>query len=142
MTHLLDTNVVSEWTKPVPDPNVVAWLASQDESHLYLSVATFAELRRGIEIMPVGRNRDRLDVWLTNDLTRRFAARTLEIDRRIADTWGVLAAAVTRASRTVGPIDVFLAATASVHDLTLVTRNVRDFSTFDIPLLNPWEDAR
>lgn len=142
MTHLLDTVVVSEWTKPVPDPNVVAWLASQEESDLFLSVATLAELRRGIEAMPVGRRRDRLDVWLSHDLTERFAARTLVIDRRIAETWGVLAAGVTRASRTVGPIDVFLAATATVHGLTLVTRNVRDFSTFDVPLVNPWDGSR
>ena len=136
--HLLDTNVISEWTKPVPDPNVVAWLAAQDESALFLSVATIAELRRGIESMPSGRKRDRLDTWLTDELAKRFATRTFPIDRRVAETWGVLAAGITRASGTVGPMDVFLAATAVVHDLAVVTRNVRDFEHFPVSVINPW----
>lgn len=138
MTYLLDTVVVSEWAKPTPDPNAISWLAAHDEAAMYLSVATIAELQQGIALMPAGRNRDRLDRWLKVDLTERFSGRILEIDLRAAETWGVLAAQTRRSGLTVGPMDLFVAATAIVHSLTVVTRNVRDFAGIDLNLLNPW----
>ena len=138
MTYLLDTVVVSEWTKPAPDPNAIDWLAAHDESAMYVSVATFAELRQGIALMPVGHNRYRLDEWLRSDLIERFAERTLAIDLRTAETWGVLAAQIRRSGLTVGPMDLFVAATAIIHNLTVVTRNVRDFSGLPVAIINPW----
>jgi toxin FitB len=72
---LLDTNVISEWTKPRPDPGVVAWLKAADESSLYLSVVAFAEIRLGIELLPKGRKRDQLTRWLETDLVHRFEGR-------------------------------------------------------------------
>src|SRR5438093_1415845 len=72
VTFLLDTNVVSEWVKPEPDPNVVAWLADVDEDRVFLSVVTFAEISRGVELMPAGRRRERLAAWLAAELPARF----------------------------------------------------------------------
>ncbi len=138
MTFLLDTNVVSEWTKPRPDPGVVAWLAALDEDRAFLSVVTLAELRRGVERLEPGRRRDRLRAWLEHDLPTRFEGRVIGIDAPIAHAWGRLLARAQAAGQTVTTMDGFLAATAQVTDLTLVTRNVRDFAATGTPVHNPW----
>jgi len=71
MSFLLDTNVVSEWVKPTPDTNVVRWLREVDEDQVFLSVASLAEIRRGIEMLDSGRRRDRLTDWLLRELPAR-----------------------------------------------------------------------
>jgi predicted nucleic acid-binding protein len=139
LSFLLDTNVVSEWVKPQPNPQVVAWLAEVDEDRVFLSVASLAEIRRGVELMPSGKRRDLLVSWLTEDLPKRFEGRLLDIDGRIAEAWGIIMARGQKAGRNISILDAFFAATAEVHQLTLVTRNVPDFQKLDIPLLNPWE---
>jgi predicted nucleic acid-binding protein len=141
VSFLLDTNVISEWVKPRPDSHVIAWLAETDEDRTFLSVVSFAEIRLGIELLPDGRSRrrERLALWLAEELPTRFEGRILPIDRRIAETWSVLAARGRRAGVTLGPIDAFFAATAEAHGLTLVTRNIKDFATIGIPLLDPWQ---
>ncbi len=138
MNFLLDTNVVSEWTKQRPDAGVVAWLAEADEDRVFLSVVTLAELRRGIEILPAGARRDRLDAWLSEDLPLRFEARVLPVDAGTANVWGKVMARGQAAGRPVGAMDAFVAATAEQHDLTLVTRNVADFEALNVRLINPW----
>jgi toxin FitB len=92
VSFLLDTNVVSEWVKPNPNPYVVAWLAEVDEDRVFLSVAPLAEIRRGVELMPAGKRRGRLFDWLTSDLPARFEGRILNIDQRTAETWGIIMA--------------------------------------------------
>ena len=139
MSFLLDTNVVSEWVKPQPDPSVVTWLAEVDEDRVFMSVASFAEIRHGIEMMPAGRRRERLMSWFTDELPVRFEGRILGIDQRIAETWGVVMARGQKAGATLGSMDAFFAATAEAHGLTLVTRNVGDFAQALIPLLDPWK---
>lgn len=141
MTYLLDTNVVSEWVKPHPHPRVVAWLHDVDEEQVFLSVATLAEIRRGIELLPSGKRRDSLASWLTGDLPSRFEGRVLDIDGPIAESWGKVMAYSQKTGRHVGAMDAFFAATAVVHRLTLVTRNIRDFEGLGIGLLNPWESG-
>lgn len=138
MSFLLDTNVVSEWAKPRPDPNVVAWLAEADEDRVFMSVASFAEIRYGIERMPTGRRRERLATWLSEDLPLRFEGRVLGVDLRVADIWGSVLAREQQAGVTIGPMDVLFAATAEAHGLTLVTRNVRNLERLHIPLFDPW----
>lgn len=138
MTYLLDTNVVSEWVRPRPDPNVVAWLADLDEDRVFLSVITLAELRHGIEILAQGRRRDHLLAWASDELPIRFEDRVLDIDRRVAEAWGGVMARARRAGVSLGTMDGFLAATAVVHDLAIVTRDVKDFERLDIALFNPW----
>ena len=139
MTYLLDTNVVSEWVKPQPDANVMTWFGDVGEDQLFLSVATFAEIRRGIESLSPSRRRNRLEQWLHDDLATRFADRLLVIDRRVAEAWGVVTARGRRLGLPLGPMDGFFAATAEVHGLTLATRNVSEFTPLGIPVVNPWE---
>ena len=138
MNFLLDTNVVSEWIKPYPDEGVAAWLAEVDEDRTFLSVATLAELHHGIEIMPLGAKRNRLDLWLCEELLPRFETRLLPISPAIAEVWGKVAARSQAVGRTMGIMDTFLAATAEVHGLTVVTRNVKHFSVLEYPAFNPW----
>jgi predicted nucleic acid-binding protein len=142
VNFLLDTNVVSEWTKPRPDAGVVTWLAAADEDRVFISVVTLAELRHGIELMPAGARRDRLDAWLTEQMPTRFDSRVLSVDAETANAWGRIMARGRAGGRAVGAMDGFIAATAEQHDLTLVTRNVADFDALGIRLVNPWSHGR
>jgi len=138
MSFLLDTNVVSEWMKPRPNPGVVAWLADVDEDRVFLSVITLTELRYEIERMPPGHRRKRLDQWLEEELPLRFEGRILSIDPAIADACGKVVARSEALGRRMEAMDAFLAATAEVHRLTLVTRNTSDFQPTVKGVLNPW----
>jgi predicted nucleic acid-binding protein len=138
VNFLLDTNVVSEWVKPRPDPGVIEWLASADEDRLFLSVATLAELRYGIERLPAGRKSAQLQEWLETELRSRFEGRVVAIDETVAALWGKLLAKADAVGMPVGAMDGFLAATAAAHQMTLVTRNEMDFAGAGIKTLNPW----
>ena len=134
MSFLLDTNVVSDLRRSGRrDGRLREWFDQQPPESLYISVVTIGEIRQGIEQL---RRRDAtqaqvLSRWL-DELGRVYADRVLSIDYAVANEWGQL-----RARRTVPVIDAFLAATARVHDLTLVTRNVRDFAGLDVATFYP-----
>jgi predicted nucleic acid-binding protein len=138
VSFLLDTNVVSEWTKPRLNAGVIEWLEQVDEGKVFLSVVTFAELRQGIERLSAGARRRRLDEWLCNDLPLRFEGRIVGVDGAIADEWGRLVARREAGGRSLQAMDALIAATAQVHGLTLVTRNAADFQATVKSLLNPW----
>ena len=138
MSFLADTNVVSEWVKPRPNPGVVAWLADTNEDQVFLSVVTLTELRYGIERIPMGQRQKRLRAWLENELAMRFEGRILTIDTAIAGACGKLVAKSEAAGWPIEAMDAFLAATAEVHQLTLVTRNTAHFHMIVKALLNPW----
>ncbi len=138
MRYLLDTNVVSEWTKLRPNLGVIEWLAQVDEDEVFLSVVTFAELRHGIERLPAGRRRRHLDAWLRSELPHRFEGRIALVDGAIADEWGRLVARHEARGRPIQAMDALIAATAQVHGLTLVTRNGADFEFSVKSVLNPW----
>ena len=139
MNFLLDTNVVSEWVRPQPDRNVISWLADVDEDRVFISVISFAEIRRGVEMLPAGRRRERLAAWLAEELPVRFEERILDIDQHVAGTWGVIMARGHKIGLTLGSMDAFVAATAEAHGLTLATRNVKDFRRLGVSLLDPWQ---
>jgi predicted nucleic acid-binding protein len=138
MSFLLDTNLISEWMKPRPNPGVVAWLADVDEDRTFLSVITLAELRYGIERMESSNRRKRLDEWLEEELPLRFEGRVIAIDPAVADACGKIVAHSEAAGRRMQAMDAFIAATAEVHRLTVVTRNTSDFQTVVKNVLNPW----
>ena len=138
MSFLLDTNVVSEWVKPRPDPGIVAWLAEVDEDRVFLSVVTLAELRHGIEPLAPGGRRRRLDEWLRGELPLRFEGRLLPVDQAVADRWGEVVARRAAAGPPIGVMDAFIAATATVHSLKLVTGNAADFRSAVEEIVNPW----
>ena len=141
MSFLLDTNVVSEWVKPRPNAGVVAWLAEADEDRIFVSVITLAELRYGIERLAAGHRRRRLDEWLRDELPLRFEGRVLSIDAAIADAWGKIVARSEAVGRPIGVTDAFIAASAEVHGLTLVTRNASDFEPTLKSIVNPWTEG-
>jgi predicted nucleic acid-binding protein len=140
VNFLLDTNVVSEWMKPRPNPGVIEWLANADEDRLFLSVVTLAELRYGVERLPVGRKRAQLQVWIETELAGRFEGRVLVVDEAAAIFWGKLLAKADAAGRPLGAMDGFLAATAAAHKMALVTRNEADFAGAGIKTFNPWSE--
>ena len=141
MNFLLDTSAVSEWMKPRIDPAAARWLAEADEDRTFLSVVTLAELRSGVDQMPEGQRRDRLDSWLRHELPLRFEDRIIPVDVAITGCCGQITARRRKLGRPIGAMDAFLAATAVVRALTLVTRNVSDFEALDIPIVNPWTSA-
>jgi toxin FitB len=136
---LLDTNVLSEVQRPAPSVKVLGWLDAVDEDRVFISVASIAELRRGIALMDDGRRRAALATWLANDLPARFTERILPIDQAVAEQWGDLMARSRRSGVALSVMDGFFAATALARNLTLVTRNVRDFMPFGVRLLDPWD---
>ncbi len=138
---LLDTNVISEWVKPRPHTGVIRWLAEADEDRVFISVISIAEVSRGVEQMPKGGRRDRIKGWLNEELPVRFQGRVVPVDAPIAQQWGVTFEQARRSGSTIGAMDAFLAATAAVRGLTLVTRNTRDFGRLRIPLFDPWTEV-
>jgi hypothetical protein len=138
VSFLLDTNVVSEWTKARPDSGVEAFIATANEDELFLSVVSLAELRHGVDRLAPGRRRTLLDTWLSTDLPGRFAGRLLDIDTATADAWGRLIARRERVGRPMGVMDGWIAATAEVHGLVLVTRNTADFVDAVARIVDPW----
>jgi len=141
VSFLLDTNVVSELAKPQPNAGVVRWLDEADEDSLFVSVITLAELRFGVQRLAPGARRNRLDAWIREELAGRFEGRILAVDEGVAEMWGQLLASSEARGRRMNLMDCFLAATAKVRRLILVTRNKEDFSPFTGELLNPWSVA-
>jgi predicted nucleic acid-binding protein len=139
MSYLLDTNVLSELRRKQPDTHVVSWFAQRAAQSLFLSVLTLGEIRKGIELMDATRTdaarRQSLRDWLEQELPTFFLGRLLSVDAGIADRWGQMQAL---AARPLPAIDSLLAATALSHNLTLVTRNVKDFEGMGVDIINPW----
>jgi predicted nucleic acid-binding protein len=137
---LLDTNVISELRKAgdgKADANVVTWLAGVDASSLYVSAVTLLELELGVLRME---RRDvqqgaRLRLWMNHHVLPEFMERTLPIDAAVALRCASLHVPDPRPER-----DAYIAATALVHGMTVVTRNVADFARTGVALLNPWND--
>ncbi len=137
MSYLLDTNVVSELTRPKPASAVLKWLDQAPYQAIHLSVLTRGELRHGIERLPEGPKKEQMRVWLERDVPAWFGERLLPVDAQVADLWGRLAAGSRRPLPTV---DSLLAATALHHGLRLVTRNVADFQFAGLIVINPWDN--
>lgn len=141
MKFLLDTNVISELAHLHPSRAVISWLDRTPEDLLYISVVTLAELHHGVEKLPAGSKCSRLHIWISEVLPDRFEGRILPVDVAVAQRWGIIVARCESAGHPMEPMDALLAATAAVHNLTLVTRNIRHFPVLEKALLNPWENA-
>ena len=134
--YLLDTNVISELRKPKPHGGVVAWVAAADEARLFLSAVTVAEIQAGIEVT---RDQDEakaaeIEAWLD------LVSGTFNVLPMDAATFRAWAKLMHRRSDTVYE-DAMIAATAHVHNLVVVTRNVGDFRPFGVKVLNPFKAA-
>ncbi len=131
---VLDTCVLSEGMRPKPNPVVDAWFKRQAAGRLYISVLTVGEVWFGIDQLATGRERMRLERWFSETVVDGFADRILPFDFDVAFRWGSLRVEVPGAKI----VDSQIAATALVHDFTLVTRNVTDFAYGGLSILNPW----
>jgi predicted nucleic acid-binding protein len=137
---LLDTNIVSELRKPRPEPRVVSFVARQSLDSLFLSEVTFAEIRFGIERIADPARRAEINDWLRNKLRPMFEGRVLPITKDVILTWRLVVEDGRKAGHTFAQPDLFIAATALHHGLTVATRNTDDYRMARIPVLNPWKD--
>ncbi len=140
MRCLLDTNILSEARKPVPNERVMDWLAAQPLFETYLSVIAVGELEEGIARLGETARAQELRGWLAQ-VIESFSGRILNVDLAVVSTWGRIRADAKRRGRTPPAIDALIAATALTHDLTVVTRNTADMEMLPVSLFNPWETS-
>ena len=133
---LVDTNVWSELTKDPADPTVVKWLQTH-ESELLLSPIVLAEIRIGVEGIPVGEKRERLDEWCAQ-LEEDYGPRTLDFETRAAHAFGRLVVQRKLQKQDTKMFDLLIAAQALAFDLPVATRNTRDFVWTGARLIDPW----
>lgn len=140
--YLLDTNIISNATKPVPSESLLGWMAEQVDEDLFVSSLTIAEIRRGILEKPPGRKRDELEAWFSgpDGPSAMFAGRVLPFDEKAGLIWARLMADGTARGRPRSALDTMIAAIAEVNGCVVVTDNERDFAGIDI--LNPLREAR
>lgn len=134
MKFLVDVNVLSEATRPTPSPKVVGWLR-QNESKLTIDAVILGEIRLGILLLPSGKRRGVLEGWFEQGITRLSC---LPWDSSIANQWAILLAKLRKKGKSMPLKDSMIAATAIHHNLTIATRNVADFKSANVPVINPF----
>jgi toxin FitB len=139
MKYLLDTYVLSEFTRRQPEQKVSEWLGQIPEEKLYLSVITIGEVQHGIERLPSSQRKTELLLWLNNALIERFEGHILPLDTATMLLRGTLTAQMERAGGPTGSMDGLMVATALRHQLIIATRNTSDFLPFGVQVINPWE---
>lgn len=140
MAFLLDTNVVSETIRPRREQRVLDWLAEQSPTELFIAAQTIGELVRGARKVKDNARRERFERWIEHDLADQFEGRVLPFDGVAAALWGRLMGDGDRNGLPLAAAHAQIAAVAIRHELTLVSRNVKDFERFNVELLNPWLD--
>lgn len=135
MNYLVDANVLSEPMKAAPSPHVVSWLMA-NEADLTVEPIVLSEIRLGIELLPQGARRRRLEDWFARGVAKLAC---IPIDATTGMEWARLLARLRKTGKTMPLNDSLIAATALVHGLTIVTRNKRDFEPAGVPVLNPFE---
>ena len=138
MSYLLDTCLISEVVKKTPAKSVLAWLEQQDEQGLFLSVLTLGELQKGISKLSETAKRKKLTAWVNQDLRQRFQGRVLDITEEVAMIWGQLQGEAEKRGEKPPAIDSLIAATALVHNLTIVSRNGVDMEKCGASVLDVW----
>ena len=136
---VVDTNVVSELVRPVPDPNVMKWFDDQDAYTLYLSAVVEAELRRGTALLPFGQRRNRLIAEIDTMIEDEFEGKVLPFERSAACEFAYIYADRSASGRQISFSDCLIAATARAHEAAVATRDVNDFEGCGIEVINPWK---
>ena len=134
MTYLVDANVLSEATKPAPDPKAVEWLR-RNERELAIDPVILGEIRFGIHLLPAGKRRRRLESWFDEGVARIVC---VPWDAPIGLRWAKLLAELRRSGQSLPIKDSLIAATALAHGFIVVTRNTRDFSKAGVKVLDPF----
>jgi predicted nucleic acid-binding protein len=142
MRYLLDTNIISNVTKPAPSQPLLEWMAEQADDDLFISSLSLAEIRRGVLEKPAGRKRRELEEWFTGPEGPQalFRGRVLPFDERAALVWARLMAEGTAAGRPRSAFDMVVAGIAEANDCVVVTDNEKRFP--GVNLLNPLRSAR
>jgi toxin FitB len=135
--YLLDTNVISEQTKPHPNPGVLEWLEAHGVGETYLSVITLGEIEQGILLLGNTKRARAYRAWL-DKLEREFDGHILNVDRAVERTWAQITARALKVGKTLGYADSLIAAIGVTHQLSIVTRNTEDFVSVTNNLINPW----
>ncbi len=135
---VLDTNVISEAMKAIPNPAVQAWLDAQAAETLYLSSVTLAELMFGIGSLPSGRRKDALTETL-DGLLELFGDRVLDFDVAAAKNYAELAVTARAAGKGLPTPDGYIAAIATAHGFAVATRDIAPFQAAQVTVINPWE---
>jgi len=135
---ILDTNVVSEILRPAPAPQVVAWMAEQTGSDLFITAITEAELRHGVALLPAGRRRKALSQLIDEILEKDFRGRVLPFDRVAAQAYAMIAAKRRAAGKPIAQMDCQIAAIARGNAFAVATRNTDDFANCGITVIDPW----
>jgi predicted nucleic acid-binding protein len=138
---LLDTNILSELRRSKPEPKVVAFVGSQPLELLYVSSVTFAEIRFGIELVTEAKRRSELHDWVAHRLRPMFADRILHVTEDVILKWRLLVEDGRKRGHTFSQPDLFIAATALEHGLTVVTRDAADYTAAGAAVFNPWKDT-
>jgi predicted nucleic acid-binding protein len=136
VSFLVDTDVLSDPSRPQPSPKVDAWLATH-QSQIYTSAISIGEIKRGIERLPTGAKRNGLEKWLEAVLAS-MDGRILAYNSRVAETWGAMMANLERQGHPMPLTDSLIAAIAKRHTLTLTTRNTADFAHTGLRVVNPF----
>ena len=138
MSYLLDTNIISEFISINPNKNVVQYILTLNEEDLFLSVITIGEIKAGIEKLADGKKKEKLLHWLENDLLQRFKNRILPIDVNVMMRWGKLNQQLRLLGTPLPLMDSLIGATCQELDITLITRNEKDFKNIEINIINPF----
>ena len=141
MAYLLDTCALSELVAKNPNPVAVGNILRLPREAIFLSVITIGELQKGVDELDPCQRKDFLKVWLEDHVLGLYLDRTFDLDILTARAWGTLSASLEARGLTMQTRDSFIAATALVHDLTVVTRNEHDFAPSSVRILNPWKSA-
>ncbi len=139
MKYLLDTCVLSEFTRQKPDGNVIRWMDSINEDDLCISVITVGEIQRGVEKLPDSHRKTNLVTWLNEQMLPRFENRMIPLDLSAMQIWGTITARMESTGQPMGVMDSLIAACALSQNLILVTRNIKDFTGTNLQLINPWD---
>lgn len=138
MNYLLDTCVLSEFTRRQPEKKVIDWLDRMDEDTLFISAITIGEIQHGIERLPESHRKTELLVWFNNELIRRFETRILPLDAAAMLLWGSLVARMEQDGKPMSVMDSLIVATALQNNLIIATRNSSDFLPCGVQVINPW----
>ncbi len=138
---LLDTNILSELRRPKPERKVLEFVGGQPLDLLYVSAVTFAEIRFGIELVADAGRRAELHDWFALKLRPMFEQRVLAVTEDVMFKWRLLVEDGRKAGHTFSQPDLIIAATALLHGLTVVTRDVSDYERARAPVFNPWIDG-
>jgi toxin FitB len=138
MMYLFDTNIISENSKKQPDQNVIAWLKSVPMDQTRISSVSLGEIRRGIHQLEQGKRKTELETWYS-DTRATYLQQIIAADEIIFECWAEEMTRLKRLGRTPQVMDALIAATALKHNLVMVTRNVEDFSIFNLEIINPFK---